>query len=143
MQPGLLSGFIAREHRNLQNWADRLAPAIARLTRDAARDNARRRADLSALGDRLGKAARGRLDTLGQSLASLDRTRQTLGYRETLKRGYAVVRAEGAVVTSKAAAEKASALEIEFADARLPVTPGATPRARKPKDGGPDQGSLF
>ena len=143
MQPGLLSGFLTREHRNLHNWADRLAPAIARLTRDAARDNARRRADLSALGDRLAKAGRGRLDTLAQSLASLDRTRQTLGYRETLKRGYAVVRAEGAVVTAKGAAENSTALEIEFADGRLPVTPGATSRPRKPKDGGPDQGSLF
>ena len=36
----------------------------------------------------------------------------TLGYAETLKRGFAVVRGDGAVVTSKAAAERAAALEI-------------------------------
>ena len=66
--------------------------------------------------------------------------RQTLGYTETLKRGFAVVRAEGTVVTTKAAAETAASLEIEFQDGRL--TLGARP-ARKPKGEPPTQGSLF
>lgn len=44
------------------------------------------------------------------------------------------------MVTSKAAAERAAALEIEFADGRVVV--GARPKARK-ADGGPEQGSLF
>jgi exodeoxyribonuclease VII large subunit len=64
----------------------------------------------------------------------------TLGYAETLRRGYAVVRGDGAVVTTKAGAEKAAALEIEFADGRLAL--GGKARARK-TDGGPEQGSLF
>jgi exodeoxyribonuclease VII large subunit len=64
----------------------------------------------------------------------------TLGYAETLRRGYAVVRGDGAVVTTKAGAEKAAALEIEFADGRLAL--GGKARARK-ADGGPEQGSLF
>jgi exodeoxyribonuclease VII large subunit len=65
----------------------------------------------------------------------------TLGYAETLKRGYAVVRGDGAVVTGKAAAEAAQVLDIEFADGR--VTLGAR-AARKPKgDDAGGQGSLF
>ena len=55
-------------------------------------------------------------------LQSLDRLRETLGYVETLRRGYAVVRGDGAVVTNVAAAGKAAALEIEFADGRLSVS---------------------
>ena len=144
--PGLLSGFIARERRFLTDRAARLAPAIARLARDAGRDNARRRSDLDGLATRLAAAQTARLATLADRLASLDRTRQTLGYTETLKRGYAVVRADGAVVTTKAAAESAAALEIEFHDGRVPVLPGAGAGA-KPKrpisDPPPDQGSLF
>ncbi len=144
VQPSLLSGFIARERRHLQGWADRLAPAFARLARDAARDNLRRRADLRTLGERLVKAQRTRLDALMQSLAGLDRTRQTLGYTETLRRGYAVIRAEGAVVTTRVAAEGAARLEIEFADGRLAATPGTSGGPRRQKDEtGPGQGSLF
>jgi exodeoxyribonuclease VII large subunit len=144
MQPGLLTGFISRERRLLQDRAARLGPALARLSRDTARDNARRKGELAAFAERLTIAQRTRLDALAQSLASLDRTRQTLGYTETLRRGYAVIRAEGAVVTTKASAEAAALLEIEFADGRLPATPGATSRPRKAKgDTGPDQGNLF
>ena len=45
-----------------------------------------------------------------------------MGYVETLKRGYAVVRGDGAVVTGTAAAERARDLEIEFADGRVTVS---------------------
>jgi exodeoxyribonuclease VII large subunit len=55
-----------------------------------------------------------------------------------------VIRAEGEVVTTKAAAETAATLEIEFADGRLAATPGATPKPRKGKpEAGPGQGQLF
>ncbi len=61
------------------------------------------------------------------------------GYVETLKRGYAVVRGDGQVVTSAAAAPAARELEIEFHDGRLPLAP-----RRKAKDDPPaGQGSLF
>ena len=86
--------------------------------------------------------------TLG--LSCLDRLRRTLGYTETLERGYAVVRAGDEVLTRKVNASHHAALEIQFADGRLGVTPtGATPKpakpvkkAAKPKPPG-DQGSLF
>lgn len=144
VQGSLLAGFIAGERRHLAGFAGRLAPAFGRVARDAARDNARRRAELAELSRRLIEGQRLRLDRLADRLASLDRTRATLGYTETLARGYAVVRAGPAVVTTKAAAEGAPALEIEFADGRLPVTPGPAPQPKRPKPpAGPSQGSLF
>ncbi|MBC7143252.1 MAG: exodeoxyribonuclease VII large subunit [Rhodobacteraceae bacterium] len=144
LHPGLLTGFIARERRFLTDRSARLAPAVARLARDAGRDNARRRTDLDRIATRLAAAQAARLATLADRLAGLDRTRQTLGYTETLKRGYAVVRADGAVVTTKAAAESAAALEIEFHDGRVAVLPGASAKPKRPKsDPPPDQGRLF
>ena len=69
--------------------------------------------------------------------------RLTLGYEATLQRGYAVVRDEdGAVLTTKAEAAKARALEIQFADGRLSVggKPAPKPGSKTPP---PEQGSLL
>jgi exodeoxyribonuclease VII large subunit len=82
-----------------------------------------------------------RFRRLSDRLEALDRTRVTLGYAETLKRGYAVVRGDGAVVTSKAGAEQAAVLEIEFRDGRLLVGGRAGKRAKGEGESG--QGSLF
>ena len=96
-----------------------------------------------------------RLDRLRQQLTATDRLRETLSYKATLERGYAVVRAGDRVVTSAGDARAASLLEIEFRDGRLtaaptdaPGTPPAPPppsapkKAPKPK-APPEQGSLF
>lgn len=80
----------------------------------------------------------------------LNRLRETLGYKATLGRGYAVVRGENGVLTTKKAAAKAGGLEIEFADGRLVVGEGTGAKpARKPAkptkapNDPSDQGSLF
>lgn len=73
----------------------------------------------------------------------MDRLRETLGYKETLKRGYAVVRGDGAVVTTQSAAQKATALEIEFADGRMMVGAAGAKSISKAKPKPPEQGSLF
>ena len=91
---------------------------------------------------------RGRLQKLSDRLDALDRLRKTLGYKATLSRGYAVVRDGDAVVTTQAAAKKAKALEIEFADGRVTVSEAGnagkkTSPKRKPDPDTPDQGSLF
>jgi exodeoxyribonuclease VII large subunit len=89
-----------------------------------------------------------------ETLDGLERLRRTLGYKETLGRGYAVIRAGEEVLTSRARAAGHAAMEIEFVDGRLGVTPtGATPKAvskKAPPAKGPDektpggsQGSLF
>ena len=158
-----------RAQARFDNWASRLAPALARLLADQDRRGAEARARLAGLAARLDAAPPARLRALSDRLATLDRMRSTLGYAETLKRGFAVVRGgaagEGGVLTRVAGAAAASALQIEFADGRLAVQPlpgegsGAdggpavapspakapSPRKAPPsKSGGPDgQGSLF
>lgn len=128
----------------LDKWASRLAPALARLIGDAARRGAEGRLRLSALGARLDSAPAQRLGDLGRRLEALDRTRLTLGYAQTLKRGYAVVRGDGQVVTGRGAAQAAGSLEIEFHDGKLAVGQPAAHGAKKPgKPAAPTQGSLF
>ncbi|MEZ5730783.1 MAG: exodeoxyribonuclease VII large subunit [Paracoccaceae bacterium] len=143
MRPGLLVRFIADERRRLGVVAGRLAPAFARNTRETEREIARGRDRLAELALRLHAAPGARLEDLSGRLAALDRTRQTLGYRETLKRGYTVVRSGGAVITAARAAETAGALEIEFHDGRVAAQtgPAAKPRRSKPTPDG--QGSLL
>ena len=102
-----------------------------------------------------------RLDRLRRQLDATDRLRETLSYKATLERGYAVVRAGDQVVTSAGAARSAPLLEIEFRDGRVtaaptdapeappasgtppaPSAPKKTPRQPNPK-APPEQGTLF
>ena len=129
----ILQVFLRREHESLRRLAERLTRA--------------RTLALAQSRDRL---------------ARLDRMRLTLGYTETLRRGYAVVRgAGGQVLTTARAVAQAGHVEIEFQDARIAATVGADvppaspekPAAQKPAPkkpapkksakATPDQGSLF
>ena len=130
-----------RARAALDKWASRLAPALARLIGDAGRDIAKGQARLAGLALRLEAAPVKRLADLSVRLEALDRTRTTLGYAETLRRGYAVVWGDGVVVTTKAGAEKAVALEVEFSDGRVGLGARAAKKVKAP--GGPEQGSLF
>jgi len=162
LRPSLLMGRIERRRDRLSSAGTRLAPALDRAAQDKRRaldglakrldparlsdSQARRARDFEALAARFARAASAQTRGWRDRLAALDRTRQTLGYTETLKRGYAVVRGDGDVVTTRAAASAAGALEIEFTDGRLDVGPGgAKPAAKKakPKPPPPEQGSLF
>ena len=91
---------------------------------------------------RAAQAGRAQVQGWARRLAALERLRQSLGYVETLKRGFAVVRGDTEVVTSRAAAERAAVLEIEFADGKLTVGGKPARRGRKDSDP-PEQGSLF
>lgn len=132
----------------------RLAPALARLLGGAARDITDKRARLQSLAERMDRAQTLRLTRLSERLSAQERMRLSLGYEQTLQRGYAVVRAGAALVTSAPTAQKAPALEIQFADGRVqvqPLTGPATtppdspekPKARKAPSGPQGQGSLF
>lgn len=132
---------LERRGERLTDLSARLAPALARMLGDATRRGAEGRVQLARLAERLEAAPAQRLARLADRLEALDRMRATLGYAETLKRGYAVVRGDGAVVTTRAGAEKATALEIEFRDGRLALGGRTVRRGREPGDGG--QGSLF
>lgn len=129
-----------RQGQRLENLSARLSPALSRLFADAERDIRKGREQLSSLAQRLHALPPAQLAARRQRLDALDRMRLTLGYQETLKRGYAVVRGDGHVITTRSAAEKAASLEVEFADGRL--TLGGKPKVRKSGDA-PEQGSLF
>ena len=158
LRPRALSARTAPLRDKLNGVGARLAPALTRARLEKARgfaqvaprlDGARllagfhlKKEAVASLEARLNRgfalvtaAHRDRLD-------ALERIRQTLGYTETLKRGYVVMRGDGEVVTTKKAAAKAGVLEVEFADGRMTLGGGAKP-ARAKKAPPSDQGSLF
>ncbi|MCR8725353.1 exodeoxyribonuclease VII large subunit [Frigidibacter sp. ROC022] len=139
--PRALTTLTERRGARLDRAAARLRPA------GLERDLAQARRNLTGLMQRLRSAARNAEDRRARKLEALERLRLSVGYTETLKRGYAVVRGDGHVVTTAEAAGAATALEIEFRDGRLPVAGrGATPPAAPKKRGRgtpDDQGSLF
>lgn len=137
LRPGILARRVAEDRRRFDSLADRLVPALQRRTRDGRQllDQRSRglRGDVLAVrvqrqGERLDgllrrlsdRASRQQSERLSR-LEALDRLRETLGYVETLRRGYAVVRGDGVVVTGMDSAKSAQALEIEFADGRVQV----------------------
>jgi exodeoxyribonuclease VII large subunit len=162
LRPATLRARLQNDHRKLTGLADRLTPALTRTvvaTRD--RFNARAQgfrtdvlvADIDReakrlrdVWERIGAADKRVMEKRRLRITALARTLATLGYTETLARGYAVVRGDGNVVTGKAQAKKAGALEIEFADGKLAVVAGAAPKPEKKptkKDMPPEQGSLL
>jgi exodeoxyribonuclease VII large subunit len=163
LRPSLLGRAIASEKRRVSERGARLAPALTRLveTRRQAlgqraerlsahgitRDISDGRARLERLSHRLDELQSARLKDLGTQLEALDRLRETLGYKATLQRGYAVVRAGDQIVTSQAQAKNAGALEIEFKDGTFALDVQAeqpAPKAqKKAKTPPPEQGSLF
>lgn len=135
LRPVTLNRMIQSARARVVDRANRLQPQL--LTRE----NARRRQALDQLSARLVQAGETRNRRLRDRLEGLERMRQTLGYTETLRRGYAVVRSGEALVTTRAAAEKAGALEIEFQDGRFAV--GGARRKKKSAPPPPEQGSLL
>ncbi|WP_039020203.1 exodeoxyribonuclease VII large subunit [Halocynthiibacter namhaensis] len=177
LQPAALRGQIKSQKQRLEALSDRLSSApdrgLGRKRQDfdglsrrlrptqvqTTQINGRRMAQ--TLFQRLSVAAVGQEQRRMQRLESLDRIRQTLGYKATLARGYAVVRGDGDLVTTQADASAAATLMIEFADGTLDVgeqsgsagEPSRPTGGRKPKiirsgvkDAAKDdgnQGSLF
>ena len=158
LRPAILRRAVSVERGRLDERAARLGPALerairvrrdtldargARLTpRAILREIGTGRERLDRLSQRMDAAQEARLQDTRQRLEALARLAETLSYRATLDRGYAVVWSESGVVTSRAAAEEASGLEVEFADGRLKLGGGA-PQRRKAKQEPPEQGSLF
>ncbi len=161
LRPATLRRLLDNDTRRLAGLAARLNPALDRavtLRRDRfdvrvqrfrpdvlTQEIARQRTRLADVVQRLKAAQQRSTEARKQRLAATARTLGTLGYRETLARGFAVVRGDGAVITTAKAAGKAGALEIEFADGRIDVGPAAGRSAapRKPAPKPPGQGSLF
>ncbi len=140
LRPTNLRRAVDAKREALGRRADRLSLTPIK------QDIARKTKDLSQLEARFEKAASQQIKGWRDRLDGLERLRTTLGYKATLERGYAVVWADGKLVTNSKTAEKAKSLEIEFADGR--VTPGSTPapaakKTAKPAPPSDSQGNLF
>jgi exodeoxyribonuclease VII large subunit len=144
LRPRTLELALRQRRESLLTCGNRLAPAFARAVAEEERRIAREREKLAERDRRLKAAWERGAHRRADRLAGMARVLGTLSYEETLKRGYAVVRGDGAVVTTAEAAGRARALEIQFRDGRLSVgaggRTGGTPAAKPPK---PEQGSLF
>ena len=131
----LMARQIADQAARLERTALRLDPAMQRLValrreQFAARASGLRpailqrempaaRRDLGRVLARFVLAAEGQNARKRSKLEALERLRLSVGYVETLKRGYAVVRGDGALVTRRDQAASASRIEIEFQDGVL------------------------
>ncbi|MFW2588220.1 exodeoxyribonuclease VII large subunit [Sagittula sp. SSi028] len=146
LRPSMLRRAIEADRARLRDRADRLS------LRGVTREIREGRAQLDRLAQRMAEVQAARLAEMQRGADALGRLNETLGYRATLRRGYAVVRGDGELVTTREAAVAAQHLEVEFADGvvRLgegaevaaPDTLKAKPRG-KPAKTPPEQGSLF
>lgn len=102
---------------------------------------------LERVGAGLAQVVRAQSDRRRARMEALTRLHDTLGYKQTLARGYVVVRSEtGALVPDVQGAKLAKTLELEFADGRFlsKADSGVRPAPRrKPSQSKDDQGSLF
>ena len=146
IRPAALRARIRKDRERLDAVSGRLAPAMARLLRDQNRAVGEQRAKVSENWVRASRAVERLCSAKADALAALGRLHETLGYEQTLARGYAVVWGDGALVTDVAGARSAKALEIQFKDGKLPVGgggDGAASAARPARKPPPSQGSLF
>ena len=160
IKPSALGRILVHEARQLQALGQRLPAGLDRAALSARQmlracasrlrpaplveRVARLRKDLDDLETRLEQTFERQLQRRREQLVACDRLRETLGYRETLRRGYAVVRSGQALITNVAKAEAAKSLEIEFADGRFAVGQSAAARpAGRAKPTPPEQGQLF
>ena len=137
LRPAAMQRMIENERRRLDALSARMGPAFERCV-----SIDQRRQAVSAMAQRVADAGQQRVNAARNKIEAMDRLRLTLGYEATLSRGYAVVRGDGDVVTTKKAAGKAQELEIQFADGRIVVGGKAAP-ARRAAPKPTDQGSLF
>jgi len=141
--------------RNLDNKLINLQLKVTKLrSNDLHRETKRKERNLDQTVNRLSSLKSKLIAPRLDSLNKLDRLRETLGYKETLNRGYSVIRADGSVVTSVSAVIDKVQLEVEFKDGRIGVCVSEKDDGKKKqpykqknnlkiKGGLPKQGSLF
>jgi exodeoxyribonuclease VII large subunit len=159
LRPQTLFTLLGHRRRTLTGLEARLIPGLLRsisLNRNAygqltdrysvipmQRDLERKKTTVEGLSTGLLRAGRARLEIFQQRLHSAERLHQTLSYKATLERGYAVVRSEGDVVTRKTQVDDPSELEIEFADGRLKIGGTGRKARKKAPQEPPEQGTLL
>lgn len=137
LKPRLLAQQVQEKQARLVRVTAGLRPQEAQrvLTQNAQ--------TLTRLGDQMTGHMRDKLTRLSDRLTNIDRLRETLGYKETLRRGFAVVRADGDIVTRKSKLTKGAAIEIEFADGTSKIASTSPKPVKKTKTSPPEQGSLL
>ncbi len=116
-----------------------LAEVAARLPRLADRQVPLRARELQRLdaGPRLARAVEGRQRQADASLRELGRLLESYSYHSALERGFVAVRDDaGRVLTRAAQVGDGQALELEFADRRLPAVTGRGAGGAGGKGGG-------
>ena len=140
LRPSTLRNLVSSRQESIRNLSSRLS------IRSIEREIRLQHEKIDQISERMSAAQTLRIDRLRQQLDATDRLRETLSYKATLQRGYAVVYADGNLITTKAQASNHKTLTIEFADGELTTGPdsGSSPAPRKAsKSPAPDQGSLF
>ncbi|PTX04689.1 exodeoxyribonuclease VII large subunit [Pararhodobacter aggregans] len=141
LRPGTLRARIEQRTERLAQAGRRLTPALAQsLSRKA------ERLEGPGYGPRAEAALSQRLTRATERLEALSRMHRSLGYPETLARGYAVLRdAEGRLLTTADAARGQAVVTAELRDGSFEAVPvGGSPRPRrKPAEPPKGQGSLF
>ena len=161
LRPGTLIARLRAATESSARCGAQLAPALRRGVEDRARalarlrlsavplqrEIARARPQIETLARRADAAMRLSLTRAADRLESLDRMRQTLGYRETLARGFAILRdPDGAPVTQAAVARGLPRFNVELGDGAFdaaPLVPDSRPKRAPKPPRPPDQGSLF
>ena len=156
LRPAMLRQALTNEERRLGERNARLIEALPRLAgqrrlrldglsgllrpQQFRRDLSAARERFATFSNRLDAAQSGHLAQIRAQLGALVRLADTLSYKATLARGFVVLRGDGHVLTSKAAAIQAGRLEVEFADGILRLGSGG----KKPSQPAPpEQGKLF
>ncbi|MDO5613042.1 MAG: exodeoxyribonuclease VII large subunit [Paracoccus sp. (in: a-proteobacteria)] len=141
LHPALIRRIERRADR-ITGMSERLSASLARVLATTRRAITQQTGRLDDLSRRLNAAPARMIATRTQALARLDRTRQTLGYMETLRRGFAVVKGPNGVITTATEAARTPEMQVQFADGQTTVRPASAPKpARKPKK--PDQPTLL
>ncbi len=150
LRPATLRQLVTGRADSLRNLSSRLT------LRPIEQDMQRQKDRIAQLGQRLDVVQSQRLERQRQHLSATGRQLEILSYKATLDRGYAVVRSGKDIITTRAAAEKAGALQVEFADGVLDIggagkttapdtaakrTSSPKPKTKPEEEGG--QGSLF
>ena len=121
---------------------ERLDASLVRVMATTRRAIAQQDGRLADLTRRLGQAVQRSISSRDQAMQRVDRLRLSLGYKETLKRGFVVVHGPEGVITMAQATRQMPQVDLEFADGRVTVLPEGAPKpARKPK--APQQQTLF
>ena len=136
-----------RRKQGFDTLAQRLTRALASRLALETRELQRRRERVAGVSERLIKALAARQSERARQVAGLGALLNSLGYRQVLARGFALVRdTDDRPVRLAGAVSTGMGLEIEFADGRVQAVAGEggrKPRAARPARPEGGQGNLF